>query len=127
MLQIAKMLGMRDLRREHRLTARSLPELIRWVEETLSRYGSSRKVTFRGRKLSLEAIVKASLLHLMSLPEDEQERVLGASIAKLEGMLEVPEAEPLEAATWLRPRDTTQATERASKRPKRGGESEKKP
>lgn len=123
-LQLGKMCGMRDLRREHRLTARSLPELIRWVEETLSRYGSSRRVTFRGRKLSLEAIVNASLLHLMSLPEDEQERVLGASIARLEGMLDVPESEPLEAAQWLRPRDTTQATERASKKPKRG-ESEK--
>lgn len=126
MMQLAKMCGMRDLRREHRLTARSLPELIRWVEETLSRYGSSRKVTFRGRKLSLEAIVNASLLHLMSLPEDEQERVLGASIAKLEGMLEVPEAEPLEAATWLRPRDVSEAMERKLKRPKRGG-SEQKP
>ena len=125
-MQLAKMCGMRDLRREHRLTARSLPELIRWVEETLSRYGSSRKVTFRGRKLSLEAIVNASLLHLMSLPEDEQERVLGASIAKLEGMLEVPEAEPLEAATWLRPRDVSEAMERKLKRPKRGG-SEQKP
>ena len=126
MMQLAKMCGMRDLRREHRLTARSVPELSRWVEETLSRYGSSRKVTFRGRKLSLEAIVNASLLHLMSLPEDEQERVLGASIAKLEGMLEVPEAEPLEAATWLRPRDVSEAMERKLKRPKRGG-SEQKP
>lgn len=126
MLQLAKMCGMRDLRREHRLTARSLPELIAWVEQALSRYGSSRRVTFRGRKLSIEAIVNASLLHMLSLPDDEQERILGESIGKLEKMLDIPEAQPLEAAQWLRPRDTTQATERASKRPKRGGESEQK-
>lgn len=118
---IGRMFGMRDLRREHRLTARSLPELIRWVEETLSRYGSSRKVTFRGRKLSLEAIVNASLLHLMSLPEVEQERVLNESIGKLERMLDIPEEQPLEAAQWLQPRDTTQAFEQDIQGRKRPG------
>ena len=119
-VQLAKMSAMRDLRREHRLTARSLPELIGWIEEALLRH-RLKHFKFRGRKLSGEAVVNAALLHFLSQSEDEQAAILKDQLVRLEQMLDVPESEPLEAARWLSPRDTTQATERAARKPKRGG------
>lgn len=90
---------MDELRREHRITARSLPEIVGGMEQALARLGAARRVLFRGRKLSNEAFINAALLHLVRLPDDEQERVLREALAEIEGMLggtpaASPEAQP---------------------------------
>lgn len=72
----------------YRLTARSLPEIVMQVEACVSRLGATRKVTFRGRKFSTEAMINAVLLHCLSLPEAEQERLLAESTARYEAMID---------------------------------------
>jgi hypothetical protein len=92
---------MRDLDRDQRISARSIPEIIGAMERALSRYGESRRVKFRSRKLSNEAFINAALLHVLELPAEEQERVLGAAIKRLEAILKgtAAEAFPFETAT----------------------------
>jgi hypothetical protein len=82
------MLTMRDLERQYRITARSIPEVIGPMEQALSRIGMSRSVTFRGRKLSNEAFINAALLHLLSLEPDEQEQILTDTLGRLESILD---------------------------------------
>jgi hypothetical protein len=83
--------GMRDLDRQYRITARSVPEVVGPMEQALSRYGMSRRTTFRGRKLSNEAFINAALLHLLNLAPDEQERALGVALGQLEQILSLPD------------------------------------
>lgn len=96
MIRAATMPLMRDLQRQHRITARSVPEVIGPMERALSFYGESRSITFRGRKLSNEAFINAAILHMVSLPEAEQERALAAALGRLEAILVDDGEAPLE-------------------------------
>jgi len=87
MWEIATIRLMRDLQREYRITARSIPEVIGPMERALARYGESRRVKFRGRKLSNEAFINAAILHMLDLSESEQEAALSSSLARLEAIL----------------------------------------
>ncbi len=78
---------MRDLERQFRITARSIPDVIGSMERTVSRYGESRRVTFRGRKLSNEAFVNAALIYLLDLEPARQEAALKDGLNRLETML----------------------------------------
>lgn len=87
MICVARMSGMRDLERLHRIVARSIPEVVGAMERTVTRHGESRAIRFRGRKLSAEAFINAALLHLLDLPEAEQDRALSTAIGRLESIL----------------------------------------
>jgi hypothetical protein len=81
------MVGMRELSRQDRITARSLPELVEAIENAISAYGRSKAVRFRGRKLSREGFVNAAILALLELPAVDQERALARAVARLEAIL----------------------------------------
>jgi hypothetical protein len=81
------MVGMRELSRQDRITARSLPELVEAIENAISAYGRSKAVRFRGRKLSREGFVNAAILALLELPAADQERALARAVARLEAIL----------------------------------------
>lgn len=83
----ASLWDMRDLERLSRITARSIPEVIGEMERAVSRYGESRRVEFRARKLSNEAFVNAALIHLLEMEPEDQGRVLTESLAHLEAIL----------------------------------------
>ena len=63
----------------------------------------ARKVSFRGRKMGLGPLLNAVVIHFLGLPEDEQERIATAGVARYEQLLEldepaddprIPEAKP---------------------------------
>lgn len=84
---VATMATMRELMREHRITARSIPEVTGEMEAQISRYGGSRRVKFRGRKLSNEAFINAAILHVLRLPPEAQELAIAGAVAELESIL----------------------------------------
>lgn len=47
----------------------------------------ARKVSFRGRKMGVGPLLNAVVIHFLSLPEDEQERIAGAGVARYEELL----------------------------------------
>lgn len=78
----------RDFSQEHRLTSRSLPEICEKVKRVVARLGSSRRVQFRGRKLTNEAFINAAALYLSELDRDSQEMILDAYVARIETMMQ---------------------------------------
>jgi hypothetical protein len=89
---------MRDLDRQYRITARSIPEIIGPMERALSHFGESRSVLFRGRKLSNEAFINAAILGLIEMEPDQLEAVIAALIGRLEGILAESDEERARAA-----------------------------
>jgi hypothetical protein len=81
---------MRNLMKEFRLSARSIPEITEALDQARSRYGGSRTLLFRGRKLSVEAIINAALLRILVMEPEQQEQELREAIAHLERLLEKP-------------------------------------
>lgn len=78
----------RDFSQEHRLTSRSLPEICEKVKRVVARLGSSRRVQFRGRKLTNEAFINAAALYLSELDRDSQEMILDAYVNRIETMMQ---------------------------------------
>jgi hypothetical protein len=71
----------------HRVAARSHPEIVTAIERAASRLGASRAITFRGRKVSAEAIINALLMNALALPEEELDRAIAEGIARYEKLL----------------------------------------
>ncbi len=78
----------RDFSQEYRLTSRSLPEICERVKRVVARLGTSRKVQFRGRKLTNEAFINAAALYLCEQDRDTQEMILDAYVARIEAMMQ---------------------------------------
>lgn len=78
----------RDFSQEYRLTCRSLPEICEKVKRVVARFGLSRRVQFRGRKLTNEAFINAATLYVSELDRDTQEMILGAYVARIEMMMQ---------------------------------------
>ena len=84
----------RDFSQEYRLTSRSLPEICEMVKHVVARIGMSKRIRFRGRRLTNEAFINAAALYLSEMDRDQQEAILMAYVARIEAMMSKPEVPP---------------------------------
>lgn len=84
------------------ITAPSIDELHRGLVHGLAPELSARGVQFRGRKLRPGPVLNAIVLHFLSMPIDEQERITREYLARYERLLESDE--PVKLAEVVAPR-----------------------
>lgn len=88
---------MRELSDDFKLSVRSVAEVFAVLNDLDTRFGRSKRVKFRGKRMTREALVNAAVLHLGSLPAQEQEVALAGSVARLEAHLAETDGERAEA------------------------------
>jgi hypothetical protein len=76
------------LTQKYRLVARTTPEIYYHLNELVSRLAARADVSFRGRKLGVEAALNAIALHWLSMGEDEQLRVIRDEVRRYEQLLD---------------------------------------
>lgn len=75
----------RDFAHEHKITTRSVWEINDALDQVVRRAG--RRLKFRGRKLSREAVVNGAIVALSGMDADALVRFLAPHVAAIEAML----------------------------------------
>jgi hypothetical protein len=81
------MIAMLKLSTHYVLPARTAPKILEAFKLLLWKHQTKRKIRFRGRALTGEAVLSAIVLRFLDLSESDQERVLAEYVPRFEAML----------------------------------------